>query len=68
MSITSTKTIRQFLIDQMHKVAEGEQDAADAKAICNYSQQVYNTINMELRFALAKKRLGDEKVAPVDFG
>ncbi len=54
--INSTGTMRSFLLDQMVNVANGEQEACDAKAICNYAQQVYNTINMELRFAIATKR------------
>lgn len=63
----STKELRAFLLEQMVEVASGRQAADSAKAICNYAQQVYNTINMELKVAQAKQRLGEAKVDPVDF-
>jgi len=62
----STKDIRVFLISQMERVAKGEQETGEAKAVCNYAQQIYNTMNMELRHAIAKKKLEGEKVTPVD--
>jgi metal-dependent amidase/aminoacylase/carboxypeptidase family protein len=66
-AINSTKDMRSFLIQQMQAVADGTQEAASAKAICNYAQQIYNTMNMEMRFAIARNRLGDQKVEPVKF-
>ncbi len=64
----STKELRSFLLKQMVNVAEGFQGADEAKAICNFAQQIYNTLNMELRHALAMTRLGENnKVLPVNF-
>lgn len=67
MSIGNTRDLREFLIEQMGKVVSGEQSATDAKAICNYSQQVYNTLNAEIKMAQAKAKLGDNAVGPVEF-
>lgn len=64
----STRELRAFLLRQMVNVAEGYQGADEAKAVCNYAQQIYNTLNMELRHAVAMTRLGDNnKVLPVSF-
>lgn len=63
----STQELRAFLLEQMLNVAEGRQDAPQAKAICNYAQQVYNTVNLEMKFALAKSKLGDTVAVSVSF-
>lgn len=63
----NTQELRTFLLEMMIKVANGQQDTGDAKAICNYAQQVYNTVNMELRHAISSKALGSAEVAPVSF-
>lgn len=68
MKISSTKDMRSFLINQMEKVACGEQEHASAKAIANYAQQIYNTVNMELKVASAKAKFGtDVQVSSVSF-
>lgn len=59
--------LRGFLLQQMCLVADGTQDSADAKAICNYAQQIYNTLNMEIRHAASIKNLGDQPIKPVSF-
>jgi len=63
----STKEMRDFLLEQMGSVANGDQDIAVAKGVCNYAQQVYNTMNIEIKHALAQKKLEDQKIEPVDF-
>lgn len=52
----NTAEMRSFLVDQIAKVANGEQAAKDAKAICNYAQQVYNTLNIEIKLSAAEAK------------
>jgi len=51
----------------MVDVAEGEMTTEVAKGICNLSQQVYNTLNIELKMAVAKDKIGNETITPVSF-
>ena len=48
-------------------VAEGRVNAEKAKSICNISQQVYNTLNVEIKMAIAKSKIKDESIEPVSF-
>jgi hypothetical protein len=66
--IKDTKTLREFLVQQMGAAANGRVDAERGKTVANFAQQVYNTLNIELRMAIAKAKLGDTKVEPVNFG
>lgn len=66
-TMNSTKDMRDFLIDQMSAVANDEQDVATAKGVCNYAQQIYNTVNIELKYAIAKEKLGGSDVTPIGF-
>lgn len=63
----STKELRDFLIAQMQSVAEGTQEPTEAKAICNYAQQIYNTLNMEMRAAAFRAKHPDATATPVDW-
>lgn len=65
--VESTTELRSFLLEQMVSVSEGAQDPAQAKAICNYAQQVYNTVNLEVRYAQAKAKVGEGGIKPVSF-
>ena len=65
--MNSTADLRKFLIDQMTGVAEGSVPPNSAKAITNIAQQIYNTINIEIKMAIAKSKLGDEEIKTVDF-
>lgn len=68
MSIRSTKDLRSFLVEQMEKAVDGDFDANKAKAMANFAQQIYNTLNIEVRVAVAKAKLGDSlSVDPVSF-
>ena len=60
--LTSTKHLREFLIKQMEECAEGNLELGKAKALSNLSQQIYNTLNLELKVAIAKAKHGDELV------
>lgn len=66
-AITNTRELRAFLVDQIQNVAEGRTNSEKAKSICNLAQQVYNTINIEVKMALSKSRLNGEKVDAVNF-
>jgi hypothetical protein len=56
---TNTKEMRDFLVAQMHGVANGLVQVDRAKATANLAQQVCNTFNIEIKMAEAKKRLGE---------
>lgn len=63
----STKELRAFLVEQMKGVADGSIDPEKAKGVSNLAQQIYNTINIEVRMAIARMKLGEEPVRPIDF-
>ena len=65
MKIKSTQDLRAFLLNQIDKVSSGAQAVSQAKAICNYSQQIYNTINIELKCAAAEAKISNLKRAPI---
>lgn len=56
----STGDVRRFLLEQMTAVAEGTADLEATKAVSNLAQQVYNTINLEIKVASAKAKFGDD--------
>jgi hypothetical protein len=63
----STKEMRKFLLEQMSAVANGDQDIATAKGVCNYAQQVYNTMNIEIKHAQAQSKLEKGSIKEVAF-
>ena len=66
-AITDTKSLRDFLVDQMSRAASGNLEPDRGKAVANFAQQIYNTLNIELRMAIARSKLGDAKVESVKF-
>lgn len=64
-----TKELRLFLIEQMEGVASGKVNIDKAKALSNLAQQVYNTLNVEVRMAtaLAKAAEAGADIKPVLF-
>lgn len=57
--IRSTNDIRRFLMEQMEAVAAGKQSPEEAKAICAYTQQLYNITKLEIDYAkIADKLVG----------
>ena len=65
-AIRNTAELRAFLLRGMVAANAGEMDAATSKAICNFAQQVHNTLTVELRAAVIADQLGVKKIAPVD--
>ena len=65
--LTNTRELRSFLVEQMQGVANGRVKSEKAKAICNLAQQVYNTLNVEVKIAIARTKLKDGDIAPVNF-
>lgn len=65
--VKDSQELRRFLLDRMVSVSEGELEVAQAKAICNLAQQVYNTLNIEVKTAQAKAKMGEGKIEPVSF-
>lgn len=63
----STKDMRKFLLEQMSGVANNEVDVNTAKGVCNLAQQVYNTLNIEIKHAQAQAKLGESKITEVEF-
>ena len=64
---TNTRELRTFLVEQMQGVANGRVNSEKAKSICNLAQQVYNTLNVEVKMAIARTKLKDGDIAPVSF-
>lgn len=66
--INNTRDLRSFLVEQMQGVAEGRVNTEKAKGVCNLSQQIYNSLNLEVKMAIARSKLKDgEDVQPVSF-
>tara|TARA_R110000751_G_scaffold208716_1_gene312568 strand:- start:27 stop:230 length:204 start_codon:yes stop_codon:yes gene_type:complete len=64
----NTRELREFLVGQMIKVANGEVDVEMAKGVSNLAQQIYNTINVEVKFATAMQKLDGTEIKAVSFG
>ena len=65
--LKTSAELKTFMLEQMVSVADGTQEAQQSKAICNYAQQVYNLTNLELKFAVAKTKMGNAEIPPVQF-
>ena len=66
-SIKDTSSLRAFLVDQMNLAANGQVDTNRAKAVCNFAQQIYNTLNIELKTAIVMSKMESVDVVPVRF-
>jgi hypothetical protein len=66
-AITDTRSLRHFLVSKMNAVAEGTLDAAQTTGIANMAQQIYNTLNIELKTAVALQKLEGQEIKPVKF-
>lgn len=67
MTMTNTRELRAFLVEQMQGVAAGRVNSEKAKAISNLSQQIYNTINIEVKLAISKSKLNGQSIDAVEF-
>ena len=65
--MSNTRDLRDFLVEQMQGVASGKVNSEKAKSIANISQQIYNTLNIEVKLAIAKAKLNGQKVDAVSF-
>lgn len=65
--MNNTRELRAFLVEQMQGVAAGKVNSEKAKSISNLSQQIYNTINIEVKLALSKAKLNGQQVDAIDF-
>jgi hypothetical protein len=65
--VKSTAELRSFLVEQMRGVVAGDVDPGKAKSVSNLAQQIYNTINIEVKMAAARRDVGAEAIVPVDF-
>jgi uncharacterized OsmC-like protein len=66
-TISDTRELRAFLVEQMHGVANGRVNSEKAKSIANLSQQIYNTLNIEVKLAISKAKLNGQTVDAVSF-
>lgn len=57
--------MREFLLRQMVATANGELEAPHAKSICNFAQQIYNTVKLEMAFAQIKTKLDVKQIEAV---
>ena len=65
--MNNTRELRAFLVEQMQGVAAGKVNSEKAKAISNLAQQIYNTINIEVKIAISKSKLNGQTVDAVEF-
>ena len=57
--------MREFLLRQMIATANGDLETANAKSICNFAQQIYNTVKLEMAFAQIKTKLDVKQIDAV---
>ena len=63
-----TRELRAYLIEQMLGVTDGKVSLAEAKGVGYLAQQVYNTLNVEIKMAVARAKLdGEKEIEPVNF-
>ena len=57
IEIKNTRDLRAYLVSQMEGVANGQVPPERSKAVANLAQQVYNTLAIEIRFAITQDKL-----------
>ncbi len=67
LRIRSTRDLRNFLTGQLEGVATGDIPPDRAKGMSNIAQQIYNSMLIELKFAKARKDIGDDAITPLQF-
>ena len=63
----NTRELRRFLVKQMEAAAEGDFDRDRSRAVGHMAQQIYNTMSIEVRWAIARAKIGDRDIGPVKF-
>lgn len=66
-NLNDTDDVRNFLLNQMVRVANGKMEIGHAKAVCNLAQQVYNTIKLEMQYSKLQENGGAGNVSPVSW-
>lgn len=66
--MNSTKDLRAFLVEKMTAVANDELELDKAKGISNLAQQIYNSLNIEIKMAIAKSKIDGKEIEEVHFG
>jgi len=65
--MNNTRELRAFLVEQMQGVSTGKVNSEKAKSISNLAQQIYNTLNIEVKMALSKAKLNGQTLDAIDF-
>ena len=65
-AVHNTRDLRIFLLDTMVGVVNETLTPGQAAAVCNVAQQIYNTLNVELRAASVMDKLGVTQIDPID--
>lgn len=60
-----TRDLRTFLVGALQDVASGTLDVGRAKAICGISQQIYNSLAVEMRAARVHAADGVTVISPL---
>jgi hypothetical protein len=67
ITVSDTTTLRQFLIAGMKDVMHGRINTWQAKAACNFAQQIYNVTALEVKVMLAQEKLRGKPIRSVTF-
>lgn len=67
IDVVDTGSLRQFLIKGMKDVVKGQMTTWQAKAACNFAQQIYNVTALEVKVMLAQEKLRGKPIQPVSF-
>lgn len=65
--IRNTRDLRMFLVDRMKEVVKREIEPVQVTGIANLAQQIYNTLNIELKAAIVFEKLQGEEIKAVQF-
>lgn len=66
-TIKDTRDLRLFLVERMKEILTRKIEPAQITGIANLSQQIYNTINIELKSASVLQKLDGGRIKPVQF-
>lgn len=67
VEVVDSASLRQFLIAGMKDVMQGRITTWQAKAACNFAQQIYNVTALEVKVTLAQEKLRGKDIRPVSF-
>jgi len=67
IDVKDTGTMRKFLIAGMKDVMTGQVTTWQAKAACNFAQQIYNVTALEVKVMLAQAKLNGQQIQVVSF-